>query len=285
MSARLKLDPAEKKSSTLFSWDGQSYAKNSTPQADRNRNTLKRFGLKKGETGLDIGCGNGKTTQEIADAIYPGEVIGVDKDESMLKAAQCHVKPNLHFVKGDAAKFKLFKSVDFVTSFFCLQWMPPAELPASIQNIYEHLKAKGRVCISLPTYDFTHEVIKGVAFSPKWMPYFKGFKDAQTFYPRGFYEELFKKTGFSDIKIDLQESLHPLTDEGFIEYTRQWCGCYTWLKDEKLLNAFIEDIRERLATEVHLGDKIQMVQKSMHIFAEKPREALVLSSVPIKAKL
>src|SRR5258708_2021074 len=81
--------------------------------------------------------------------------------------------------------------------------------------IYTHLNENGRVCILLPCYDFPHEVIKGVAFSEKWQPHFKDFKEAQTFFPEDFYRNLLQNKGFKNLDIATVESNHPLTDEEF----------------------------------------------------------------------
>lgn len=273
-----------------FKWNGVSYAQNSTPQADRNTAALKIFGLIKGQNGLDIGCGNAKTTRQIAEAVFPGTVIGIDNAESMVQKAveESASVTNLKIVKGDAASFKFFQPFDFITSFFCLQWVSADLLPNALKNIYSHLKENGRVCILLPYYDFPHEVIKGVAFSEKWQAHFNGFKEAQTFFPEAFYQDIFQNIGFQQINITRVESNHPLTDAEFINYTRQWCGCYPWLKDEKLQNDFIQDILARLATEKHIDGKLDMVQKSIRIIANKPVFDLpnnVQNLQPMKAKL
>lgn len=258
-------------SNHTFKWSGSDYANNSTPQADRNLAALKLFGLVGGENGLDIGCGNARTTRQIAETIYPGEMIGIDKSESMIRKAKDDTAnvPNLKVMEGDATSFRFFKSFDFVTSFFCLQWVPTNQLFDALKNIHNHLKENGRVCILLPCYDFTHKVIKGVAFSEKWAPYFEGFKDAQTFFPEDFYRNIFQQIGFQNIDITTVPSNHSLSDEGFIEYTRQWCGCYPWLKDENLRNEFIQDILARLAKEKHENGKLNMVQESIRIIARK----------------
>lgn len=254
-----------------FEWNSVTYAKNSTPQADRNATTLKIFGLIKGEDGLDIGCGNAKTTREIANAIYPGRMIGIDNSDSMVgKAKEDSARVvNLEILKGDAVNFKFFKRFGFITSFFCLQWVPANLLPNALENIYSHLQDNGRICMLLPCYDFPHEVIKGVAFSEKWRPSFKDFRESQTFFPEDFYNNLLKNVGFKNIAITTVESNHFLTDEEFIHYTQQWCGCYPWLKDEKLRNDFIQDIFARLAMEKHTEGKLNMLQKSMRIIANK----------------
>lgn len=44
--------------------------------------------LKKGDHVLDCGCGVGSITLDVAELVYPGEVIGVDMDEAQLEIAR-----------------------------------------------------------------------------------------------------------------------------------------------------------------------------------------------------
>src|SRR5205823_3827311 len=71
---------------------------------------------------IDIGCGNGFTTRQIAS--FVGEVIGVDYSEEMIKRASAspHSSSNMTFnvcdvTKLDASKFGLF---DLAISERCL---------------------------------------------------------------------------------------------------------------------------------------------------------------------
>lgn len=262
-----------------FKWDGTAYAKNSTPQADRNADALKVFGLSKDEEGADFGCGNAKTTHAIGAAVKTE--IGIDLSESMVAAGkkECADAKNITITQGSVVNYKLFKPVDFITSFFCLQWVAPAELPTAIANIHANLKENGRACILVPCYDFPHVVIKGLAFSDKWKHHFEGFKDAQTFYPESFYRELFVKSGFNNPEVVTLESNHRHTDDGFIEYTKQWCGCYSWLKDENVKREFINDIKKELAKEEHNSGTFNVVQKSIRVIAKKSATAALAKQV------
>ncbi len=75
---------------------------------DRRLDTLcppLRSYLKPGMRVLDVGCGPGPITLDVAEAVYPGEVVGVDSSETSIaqariaaKAAQC---PNVSFQVED----------------------------------------------------------------------------------------------------------------------------------------------------------------------------------------
>lgn len=61
--------------------------------------------LKPGFTVLDCGCGVGSITLDIAEHVAPGQVIGIDMDESQLEVARTNAKKrgltNVSFEQGD----------------------------------------------------------------------------------------------------------------------------------------------------------------------------------------
>jgi SAM-dependent methyltransferase len=71
---------------------------------------------------LDVGCGTGAITEGIARAVAPGEVIGIDRDASLLP-------PSERFVAQDALTMEFEGRFDVVTAARAVQWMTdPAEV-------------------------------------------------------------------------------------------------------------------------------------------------------------
>jgi SAM-dependent methyltransferase len=71
--------------------------------------TLDAAALRAGETVLDVGCGCGTTTVQLADGVGPsGRVVGADISEPMVARARATVNaPNVEFLLGDAASMPL----------------------------------------------------------------------------------------------------------------------------------------------------------------------------------
>jgi trans-aconitate methyltransferase len=93
----------------------------------------------KGEKILDIGCGTGELTNEIAGKCK--KVIGLDNSEDMIQTAK-QKYPELEFLCADAKDFKLDLIFDAVFSNAVLHWLPEAE--KVILTINAHLKTGGR---------------------------------------------------------------------------------------------------------------------------------------------
>jgi trans-aconitate 2-methyltransferase len=260
-----------------FKWQGTVYAQHSSSQFDRALKALEKIELKASDQILDIGCGDGKITFLMAEKVPQGNVVGLDKDSSMIETAKQHelkVK-NLHFIQADAKDFQLSQKFDLITSFFCLQWLSESMLKDAFKNIYKYLKENGKICIMLPCYDFPHEIVKGVAFSDKWKEYFQTYTELQTFLNMSSYSTILEGVGFENAEVVLVESSHPLTNQGFIKFTSQWCGCFSCLKDQKLQEEFIQDILTKLDLQPHNNkEEFNMIQKSIRMIAKKPSPKL-----------
>jgi ubiquinone/menaquinone biosynthesis C-methylase UbiE len=98
-----------------------------------------------GEQVLDVGCGTGETTAELAHAVgAAGRVLGVDISEVLVSAARAQDLPNAVFEVGDAAAFSFESSaLDLVFSRFGVMFFA-APVPA-FRNLRRALKPSGRL--------------------------------------------------------------------------------------------------------------------------------------------
>ncbi len=94
---------------------------------------------KAGERILDLGCGTGHLTQQIAAA--GATVLGLDSSPEMIEAAR-HEYPSLEFVLADATAFAVTEKFDAVFSNATLHWVKPPQ--AAVKRIAEALKPAGR---------------------------------------------------------------------------------------------------------------------------------------------
>lgn len=93
----------------------------------------------RGENILDLGCGTGDLTNEIAS--FGATVVGIDRSPSMIHQAR-RKYPELQFIVADGEDFRLPDTFDAVFSNAALHWMKrPTHV---IQSIRAVLRPRGR---------------------------------------------------------------------------------------------------------------------------------------------
>ncbi len=92
-------------------WNAADYAANSVVQQAWARELIARLNLRGDEHVLDVGCGDGKVSAEIAHAVPRGSVVGIDASPQMIKFARAAFPSgkiaNLKFEVMDARKIRL----------------------------------------------------------------------------------------------------------------------------------------------------------------------------------
>lgn len=97
---------------------------------------------------LDIGCGDGKISAQIASRLPLGHVLGIDSSASMIGHSNEHHAPkrsNLTFAIADAQALpdQYHQKFDTITSFYCLHWIE--HLEQTLQGIQKCLKPNGQL--------------------------------------------------------------------------------------------------------------------------------------------
>ena len=114
---------------------------------------LKAAAPKPGERVIDVGCGCGETSIEIARLVGPaGSVLGIDVSQPMLAVARSHGQSaNLSFQEADASGSPLPAGVDLLFSRFGVMFF--SEPSAAFSHLRKSLRAGGRcvfVCWRTP---------------------------------------------------------------------------------------------------------------------------------------
>ena len=106
---------------------------------------LRAAQARSGEKVLDVGCGTGGTTAELARAVgATGHVLGVDISEPLVEAARAQALANATFEVGDAATYPFEDaSFDLVFSRFGVMFF--ADPVTAFRNLRRALKPAGRL--------------------------------------------------------------------------------------------------------------------------------------------
>jgi trans-aconitate methyltransferase len=128
-----------------YRWNAQDYAQNSQAQQQWAKELIAQLQLCGHENVLDLGCGDGKVTAEIARIVDHGTVVGIDNSEAMIALAKRRYPeqqhPNLSFRVMDTGNLSFTECFDVVFSNAALHWVKRHQ--PVIDGLYRSLKSNG----------------------------------------------------------------------------------------------------------------------------------------------
>lgn len=110
---------------------------------------------------IDLGCGSGELTRQLADALPDSDVTGLDSSPQMLDRAASFARPGLVFQLGDQST--LTGDWDLIFSNAALQWSENhAEL---IPYLFNRLTPGGQIAVQVPSNHnhISHQVYRETA--------------------------------------------------------------------------------------------------------------------------
>lgn len=178
------------------------------------RLVLDRAGVSTGERVLDVGCGCGQTTLELAERVgSEGLVVGLDVSEPMLavarrRAGKSSLK-NVRFVQADAQVASLDEAFDLVFSRFGVMFFE--DPVAGFANLKKALAPGGRVSFvcwqPLPNNPWMLVPVSAAAkHLPMGPPPEPGAPGPFSFADPDRVEGILREAGFGDVSVEGHES-------------------------------------------------------------------------------
>ena len=231
----------------LTDWDARDYAAHSAAQQEWARELIAKLRLRGDEALLDIGCGDGRATAQIAERLPKGSVLGVDKSASMIALAGEQfppaAQPNLSFRQMDAAGLDLPRAFDVAFSTAALHWVDDHE--AVLRGVRRCLRPGGRLLFQMGGRGNAAAVVAVVAevtAQPRWRGSFDGFSSPYHFYSPEDYEAWLPRAGFCARRAELlTKDMKHAGREAFLGWLRTTWFPYTDRLPAELREAFLDD--------------------------------------------
>ena len=238
-------------------WDASSYREVSAVQKMLAETSLAALTLQGDEVVLDLGCGDGYVTREIAERLPHGRVLGVDPSRNMVELGSRSYaeQANLSFAVADARELAFQAEFDLLVSFNALHWISEAEQPQALKGMRRALKPGGKT-LTLFVCDgprrSLEEVIQDTAATPAWKAEFATVP-APFFHPTPErYRELAEAAGFRVDKLERSQRRWDFgTAEGFETWSQTTMVEWTRHLPEERRLPFIRAV---LAAYAALGD-------------------------------
>ena len=229
----------------MSDWDAAKYHRISDPQLAWGRAVAARLAPAAGERILDLGCGTGRLTDEIAQV--PGIiVVGLDHSAAMLAQARRGVRRGSdrgqtgvrrgsdegqtpsrrpHYVRGDGAALPFASAFDVIFSAAVFHWIPDHD--QLFRSVYEALKPGGRLvaqCGGARNLDRLYGRARALMQSDEYRQHFSGWTNFNHFENVADTEQRLHRAGFDDLDVSLVSS--PVTFDtpaAFSEFVAAVC--------------------------------------------------------------
>lgn len=193
--------------SGVVRWDASDYHRSASAQTGWGREVHDRLGLRGDEHVVDLGCGDGRLTAELAARVPRGSVTGLDLDPDMIRfAREHHARENASFLVADARRFDLGRRVDLVVSTATLHWVE--DQPAVLRCCRAHLEPGSRIHLQMGGRGNCAGILaaaEAVAREPRWAGHLQPFSAPWHFQGAEEYRALLTACGFRPLRAELLE--------------------------------------------------------------------------------
>ncbi|MGC2194755.1 MAG: methyltransferase domain-containing protein [Terriglobales bacterium] len=192
-------------------WNATLYHQISAPQVSWGKKVLARVSLRGDERLLDAGCGTGRLTRDLLEALPQGHVIALDVSRNMIDAARAYLDPDfgsrVEFICCDLLDLPFEQEFDGIFSTASFHWVLDHE--RLFRNLYRALRPGGWLCAQCGGGKNLARLLARVdrlVASPAYADYFAGYQwpweysDAETAATR------LRRAGFEQIETSLEEA-------------------------------------------------------------------------------
>lgn len=232
-------------------WNPADYARHSQGQERWAKELFALLALKPAESVLDIGCGDGRHTADLARLVAQGRVVGVDRSLDMVCFAKENFSaeeyPNLTFMPADASDLPFVAEFDAIFSNAVLHWV--LDHRPVLEGIARSLRSCGRCVLQMGGRENGNEVVAALEAclaDPKWQAEWRDPESHYGFHGVDEYRGWIHDAGLTADSVELidKDMVHE-SREAFTGWLRTAWQPYTTRVAAKHREEFMEAVTER----------------------------------------
>jgi trans-aconitate 2-methyltransferase len=191
-------------------WDPKQYHKFQAERSAPFFDLLALVEVRPNLNVVDLGCGTGELTRQLADTLPNSDVTGLDSSAQMLEKALAHAGGGLRFEQGDQAQ--LTGDWDLIFSNAALQWSENHE--ELIPRLFERLLPGGQIAVQVPSNHnhISHQLYRETASEEPFRSVLNGFQRYAPVLSIDEYARLFFQCGAENIIVFEKVYAHVLED-------------------------------------------------------------------------
>ena len=237
-------------------WNSAVYHRLSGPQVSWGKKVLSRLRLRGDEVVLDAGCGTGRLTAELLEALPRGRVVGIDLSQNMLRSAREHLaafQTQVGLVASDLLHLPFQHAFDGIVSTAAFHWV--LDHDRLFLSLHNALLAGGWLeaqCGGGPNIARVRERANALAATPKFAAFFRDFREPWTFQDAEGAAATLRRAGFTDVESSIEAAPTMLDDAPhYNEFVRNiiFRQHLENLPTQELRNEFMAELTEQAASD------------------------------------
>jgi trans-aconitate 2-methyltransferase len=212
-------------SSSSREWNSAVYHRLSGPQLSWGKKVLSRLRLRGDEVVLDAGCGTGRLTAELLEALPRGRVIGIDLSQNMLTSAHEHLLQfgtRVSLVACDLLHLPFDGIFDGIVSTAAFHWV--LDHDRLFRNLRRALAPSGWLqaqCGGGSNLVTLRNRANALAATPKYAAFFADFHEPWLYQHAEEAAEGLGRAGFVEVEVSIEAAPTILADAGqYSEFVR-----------------------------------------------------------------
>jgi len=192
-------------------WNATLYHQISAPQISWGKKVLSRVSLRGDERLLDAGCGTGRLTRDLLEALPNGHVVALDVSQNMLDEARAYLEADfcgrVEFVRCDFLDLTFDREFDGIFSTASFHWV--LDHDRLFRNLHRALKPLGWLVAQCGGGKNIARLLaraEKLMARPEYKAYFSGYESPWEYSDAEIAATRLKNAGFDQIETSLEEA-------------------------------------------------------------------------------